>query len=77
MSIGWSVAVFVWLMGMWLAYRVNQAIIEIEYRETMNNDRTFFVMVCLYSMLTIVLWPVVQLFSMQHAFSHSGEGEEE
>jgi len=76
-NLGWIAASFVWVMGMWLAFRVNQAIVEIEYREAMNNDRGFFMLVCLYSVVTILLWPVVQLFAIQRAVVHFGESEEE
>lgn len=77
MVLGWYVALIIWLLGMWLAYRVNQAIIEIEYRELMDEDAMFFMLVCLYSLLTILLWPLVQLIAMQMAFSRTGEHEEE
>lgn len=74
--LGWYIALFVWLMGMWLAWRVNQAIIDIEYREMMNQDMGFSALIYIYSFLTVVFWPIVQLVSMQRAFSHSGEKEE-
>lgn len=75
--LGWYIALFVWLMGMWLAWRVNQAIIEIEYRELMDRDGGFLLLVYIYSFFTVLLWPVVQLVSMQRAFAHSGEENEE
>jgi hypothetical protein len=75
--LGWYIAGIVWLLGMWLAWRVNQAIIEIEYRELMESDGGFRLLVHIYSFFTVALWPFVQLVSMQRAFAHSGENEEE
>ena len=75
--LGWYIALIFWLLGMWLAYRVNQAIIESEYRELMDSDGGFLLLVYIYSFLTVAFWPVVQLVSMQRAFAHSGEENEE
>jgi hypothetical protein len=62
---------------MWLSWRVNQAIIEIDYRQRIDQDPAFGFVIHLYSFLTILIWPLVQLVSMHRAFVHGTEVKKE
>jgi hypothetical protein len=75
--LGWYIAAIVWALGMWLSWRVNQAIIEIDYRHRIDQDPAFGNVIYIYSFLTIVFWPLIQLVSMQRAFVYSDKKEEE
>ena len=72
--LGWYIAGIIWALGMWLSWRVNQAIIEIDYRHRIDQDPAFGNVIYFYSFLTIVFWPIIQLASMHRAFVH-GDGE--
>lgn len=75
MVLGWYIALIIWLLGMWLAWRVNQAIIDMEFREMMRGDATYSFLVYLYCFFIVLLWPVVQLFAIQRAFVHGDNHE--
>ena len=75
--LGWYIAAIIWVLGMWLSFRINQSILDDGYRELMDQNTGFLLLVTFYSVITILFWPVVQLVAMQRAFSHSGEEDEE
>lgn len=75
--LGWYMALVIWILGMWLSYRVNQAIIEIDYRNQIDQDPMLGMTIYFYSFLTVVFWPIVQLVSMHRAFVHGSEDKKE